>query len=158
MSPQPGLGYDKQFKESILVRMMLPVNEPVSKISEETGISEATLYNWRKASRLNGQATPGNGHISDKWNSSDKFLIVMETYALNETELAEYGRKKGLYKEQIESWRQICEQANGKQTLQSKQLQHDLRAEKERGKQLEKELHKKEKALAVFSASGKCCN
>jgi hypothetical protein len=30
---------------------------------------------------------------------------VPETYAMNETDLAEYCRKKGLYKEQIDAWR-----------------------------------------------------
>jgi transposase len=69
------------------------------KISEETGITETTLYKWRKEARIAGNATPGDGQGSEQWSSEDKFLVVMETYAMNEVELAEYCRKKGLYKD-----------------------------------------------------------
>ena len=37
----------------------------------------------------------------------------METFAINESEPAEYCRKKGLYREQIEAWKSVCLQANG---------------------------------------------
>ena len=42
-----------------------------------------------------------------------KFLIVVETASMNETELAEYARKKGLYVEQIKAWKDACMNANG---------------------------------------------
>ena len=35
-----------------------------------------------------GQATPGNGQNYERWNSEDKFLIVMETFSMNQVELA----------------------------------------------------------------------
>jgi hypothetical protein len=50
------------------------------------------------------------GKGSEQWSSEDKFLVVMETYAMNESELAEYCRTKGLYKEQIDSWRAACQE------------------------------------------------
>jgi hypothetical protein len=46
------------------------------------------------------------------WSSRDKFAAVLETAALNEADLAEYGRKRGLYPAQIAAWRTTCEQAN----------------------------------------------
>jgi transposase len=85
----------------------------ISRISEETGITEATLYKWMEDSRTAGNATPGDGQGSEQWNSEDKFLVVMETYSMNQAELAEYCRKKGLYKEQIEAWRETCLNADG---------------------------------------------
>jgi transposase len=69
--------------------MMPPNNEAISQISEEVGITEATLYKWRKEVRAAGNATPGDGQGSEQWNSEDKFLVVMETYAMNGSELAE---------------------------------------------------------------------
>jgi transposase-like protein len=144
--------YSKEQKEAIVKRMMPPSNESVAQISKEEGITEVTLYKWRKEARAAGGATPGNGQTSDKWGSQDKFLIVMETFAMNETELAEYCRKKGLYREQIESWRTACLQANGQVFDQSKQLNGALKEEQKRAKQLEKELQKKEKALAEAAA------
>lgn len=67
---------------------------------------------------------------------------------MNEVELGEYCRKKGLYRAQIEEWKRVCLQANGQLVDQDKQLNGVLKEEQKRGKQLEKELQKKEKALA----------
>jgi transposase len=152
MTEKLGKRYSKDIKESILKRMMPPKNEAISRISEEVGITEATLYKWRKEARATGIATPGDGLGSEQWNSEDKFLSVMETYAMNGAELAEYCRKKGLYKEQIEAWRDTCLNANGREFNQTKQLSHELKEEKKRGKVLEKDLLKKEKALAEAAA------
>ena len=152
MKRRNGVRYSQEQKEAIVTRMMSPNNESVAQISEKEGITKVTLYKWRKEARAAGVATPGNGKTSDKWSSQDKFLIVMETFAMNESELAEYCRKKGLYREQIEAWRTACLQANGQVFDQSKQLNGTLKEEQKRAKQLEKELQKKEKALAEAAA------
>ncbi|MEQ6378791.1 IS3 family transposase, partial [Bacillaceae bacterium S4-13-56] len=89
---------------------------------------------------------------SEQWSSEDKFLVVMETYAMNQADLAEYCRKKGLYKEQIEVWRESCLNANGLETNHTKQLNQELKEEKRKAKTLEKDLRKKEKALAEAAA------
>ena len=44
-----------------------------------------------------GYAAPGKESVPDDWSTQDKFLVVAETAGMNETELAEYARKKGLY-------------------------------------------------------------
>jgi transposase len=46
MTGKLGTRYTKEMKESIVKRMMPPTNESISKISEEVGITEATLYKW----------------------------------------------------------------------------------------------------------------
>ena len=152
MQRKNGVRYSKELKDSIIKRMMPPNNESVAQIAEEQGITEVTLYKWRKEARAAGVATPGNGQTSDKWSSQDKFLVVMETFAMNETELAEYCRKKGLYREQIEAWKSACLQANGQAFDQAKLLNGALKEEQKRAKQLEKDLQKKEKALAEAAA------
>ena len=152
MTGKLGKRYSKEMKEAILKRMMPPNNESIKQISEEMGITETTLYKWRKEARIGGSATPGDGQGSEQWSSEDKFLIVMETYTMNEAELAEYCRKKGLYKEQIEAWRGDCLNANGREFNQTKQLNQELKEEKKRAKTLEKDLRKKEKALAEAAA------
>lgn len=152
MKSNNGKRYSEEMKESILRRMMPPNNESVSQISKEVGITEPTLYKWRKEARLAGNLTPGDGQVSENWSSENKFLIVMETYAMNQTELAEYCRKKGLYKEQIEAWRDSCLNANGHESGQTKQLNQELKEKKKRAKTLEKDLRKKEKALAEAAA------
>ena len=152
MKNNNGKRYTEEMKAPIVKRMMPPNNESVSQISEELGITEPTLYKWRKEARLAGNPTPGDGQSSEQWSSEDKFLVVMETYAMNAAELSEYCRKKGLYKEQIEAWRDSCLNANGRESNQTKQLNQELKEEKKRAKTLEKDLQKKEKALAEAAA------
>ena len=152
MTRQNGTRYTHERKAEIIQRMMPPNNEAVAQISKEEGITEVTLYKWRKEARIAGTATPGNGQTGDKWNSQDKFLIVVETLAMNELEIAEYCRKKGLYREQIEAWKSICLQANGQAFDQAKQFNVQLKEEQKSAKALEKDLQKKEKALAEAAA------
>ena len=93
--------------------MLPPNNESITKISREEGISEQTLRNWRDKARKEGYAAPGTDAVPDDWSTQDKFLVVVETASMNETELAEYARKKGLYIEQIKTWKDACMNANG---------------------------------------------
>lgn len=152
MTIKNGTRYPKELKEQAINRMMPPTNEAVKSLSEEFGISEQTLYKWRQKARAEGQATPGNGQTTDRWNSEDKFLIVMETFSMNQIELAEYCRKKGLYKEQIDAWRISCLNANTGELNQTKKLSNELKEEKKRSADIEKDLRKKEKALAEAAA------
>ncbi|SDM78611.1 Transposase [Megasphaera paucivorans] len=105
--------YSDELKGSLLRRMLPPGNELITKISREEGISEQTLRNWRDKAR-DGIAAPGIRATSDGWwSTQDKFLIVVETASMSETELAEYARKKGFYVEQIKAWKDACMNANG---------------------------------------------
>ena len=53
--------YSEERKQSALKKMMPPQNLPVSQLVKETGISDCTLYTWRKEARLKGVVVPGNG-------------------------------------------------------------------------------------------------
>lgn len=144
--------YTQEMNDAVLVRMMPPNNESVKSISEDLGISAQSLYKLRNKARIDGNATPGNGQTSERWSSEDKFLVVLETYAMNQVDLAEYCRKKGLYKEQIDAWRSVCLSANTGEINQTKRLSQELREEKKRTSEIEKDLRKKEKALAEAAA------
>ena len=137
-----------ELKDALLRRMLPPNNESITKISREEGISEQTLRNWRDKARKEGYAAPGTDAVPDDWSTQDKFLVVVETASMNETELAEYARKKGLYIEQIKAWKDACMNANGGIAKEASRLNRELKdSEKERRK-LEKELQRKEKAIA----------
>lgn len=144
--------YSQEMKGAVFARMMQPNNESVKNISSDTGISKQSLYQQRKKARSSGNATAGIGQTSDRWSSEDKFLVVLETYALNETDLAEYCRKKGLYKEQIDAWRSVCLNASTGELNQTKRLSQELKVEKKRTVEIEKDLCMKEIALAEASA------
>lgn len=146
------MNYSPELKDALLRRMLPPNNESITKISREEGISEQTLRNWRDKARKEGYAAPGTDAVPDDWSTQDKFLVVVETASMNETELAEYARKKGLYVEQIKAWKDACMNANGGIAKEASRLNRELKdSEKERRK-LEKELQRKEKALAEAAA------
>ncbi|WP_255001903.1 DDE-type integrase/transposase/recombinase [Cyanobium sp. Alchichica 3B3-8F6] len=75
--------------------MTPPNRQSVSQISAELGIHVASLYNWRKAWRLQGEVVPASEKEPEGWDSTDKFTVVLETAGLNATELSAYCRERG---------------------------------------------------------------
>ena len=61
--------FSEEFKYSIMVRMMPPENRSISEIARETGLSEATLYLWRKQARAKGLAVPSGEIESERWSA-----------------------------------------------------------------------------------------
>jgi transposase-like protein len=144
--------YPQERKETVLKKMMPPHNRPLARLAEEEGISEATLYNWRKEARGQGLLLPDGDAGPEGWSAMDKFHAVIESAALNETALAEYCRKKGLYPQQLEQWRRACEAANDWDREQNSLLKAQQKADRDRIRRLERELTRKEKALAEAAA------
>ena len=140
--------YSEEFKASIITKMLPPNNASVPQLAQETGIPKDTLYTWRikhRKSHADSAAQPSGG-----LSSEEKFAIVLESASLNEMELSEYCRSKGLYPQQIRTWRALCLQANASATAKVDRAK--LRQQSKEIKQLEAELRRKEKALAEAAA------
>lgn len=146
------MGYSPERKTAVLKRMLPPNNMSIRQLSQEEGISEATLHNWRAEARGKGQLLPDADAGPEGWSSRDKFAAVLETAALNETDLGEYCRKRGLYPAQIAAWRSACEQANDWDRASSVRLVRATKDEKKRVRDLERELARKDRALAETAA------
>ncbi|OSP53606.1 transposase [Pseudoruegeria sp. SK021] len=146
------MGYSPERKAAVLKRMLPPNNLSVRQLSQEEGISEATLHKWRTAARGKGQLLPDAEAGPEGWSSRDKFAAVLETAALNEADLAEYCRKRGLYPAQITAWRSACEQANDWDRASTARLGLATKEEKKRIKELERDLARKDRALAETAA------
>jgi transposase-like protein len=144
--------YCEERKEAVLRKMLPPHNRPLSELAAEEGISEATLYNWRRQARAQGRLLPDADAGPEGWSSADKFAAVLESAALNEAELAEYCRKRGLYPQQIQAWRAACEQANDWEQARSAHTRAEEAAQRKRIRALERELQHKQKALAETAA------
>lgn len=145
--------YSSELKASVLKRMLPPESRSVAALSRDTGITETTLYTWRNAARKGGAVMPGGGRSkAEEWDSASKFAVVLESASLNEAELAEYCRGKGLFVEQVQAWRSACEQANAERAAQTADYERSLKAERRRNTELEQELRRKEKALAEAAA------
>ena len=146
------MGYSLERRSAVLKRMLPPNNVAIRQLSREEGISEGTLYMWRAEARGKGQLLPDADAGAEGWPSRDKFAAVLETAALNETDLAEYCRKRGLYPAQIATWRAACEQANDWERTSVARLGRATKEEKKRVKDLERELARKDRALAETAA------
>jgi transposase-like protein len=134
------MGYSPERKAAVLKRMLPPNNMAIRQLSQEEGISEATLDKWRAEARDKGQLLPDADAGPEGWSSRDKFAAVLETAALNEADLAEYCRKRGLYPAQITAWRSACEQANDWDRASTARVGQATKEEKKRVKDLEREL------------------
>ena len=138
--------YSEELKASIIAKMLPPNNIPVPQLVRETGIPKDTLYTWRSKHRQAGGAAPVQPPAPGELGSEEKFTVVIESASLNEVELSEYCRRKGLYPEQISAWRNACTQANASPVPKVDRAK--LKAQAKHIKQLEAELRRKEKALA----------
>ena len=95
---------------------------------------------------------PDAGTDPEGWSARDKFAAVVETAAMNKSERGEYCRSHGLYLQQLSAWRLACEKAND---WAEDRRRHQVRQDREQRRQipdLERELTRKEKALAETAA------
>jgi len=143
--------YSSQFKEAILTKLSQS-ELSVRKFAEQEGINLSTLYSWQKQFKTSGLSVT-KVSSSEKWSSEEKFSVVLETATLSAVELSEYCRVKGLYPEQIKAWKQACIAGNTA-TKQTKRVKTtpEQKSDKNRIKELERELRRKEKALAETAA------
>jgi len=144
--------YSPERKEAVVRKMMPPHKRSIKQLAQEEGISEATLFNWRRQARDRGLLLPDGDSGPEGWSARDKFAAVLETAAFNEVDLAEYCRTKGIYPEQLLQWRRACERANDWDRESSRRLKTEKKADRLRIRKLEQELRRKEKALAEAAA------
>jgi len=132
--------------------MMPPNAQSIAQISRDTGVSAQTLYHWKNQYKREGKVVPADPSNPENWSAQDKLAVVIESASLNEQALSEYCRLKGLYVEQIERWKALAlvgYETPGRLTTNERQ---ELKQAKRQKRQIEKELRRKEKALAETAA------
>jgi len=144
--------YSEERKANVLKQLLPPKNRPVPEVAREEGISEATLYNWRKAIREQGEPVPGSNQSSDCWTAEAKVAVVVETAGFSNAELSEYCRKKGLYPEEVQRWKAACIEGNRREVAQRQEARQQSKQDRRRIKALERELRRKDQALAETAA------
>lgn len=137
--------YGKNFKQAMVQKLLLPGGPSVMTLSREIGVSEQSLYNWKAKYQNSGS---GNAQRSPRqWTQDDKYEALLESAKLTGEELGKWLREKGLRSEHIELWRQDM-----KKNLNQQKKDEEIRELRKRNKELERELYRKEKALAEMSA------
>jgi transposase len=142
--------YSSKFKEAILNKLSQS-DLSVRKFAAQESINLSTLYSWQKQFNTSGLKV-SKVSSSDKWSSEEKFAVVLETSTLSEIDLSEYCRTKGLYHEQIKAWKQAFIAGSAVKSTKRTKSTPEQKADKQRIKTLERELRRKEKALAEAAA------
>ena len=135
-------------------RICPPQSQSVDKFSKKLDIHVMTIYSWPKVWQPQEEVVPASQKDPEGWGTAEQFTVVLETTDLNTTELGGYFRERRLFHEQIDRWRQAAQDANA-QPLLTMRDQKDLQKrhqEHREIKRLQKELRRKEKALAETAA------
>lgn len=144
--------YSEERKTAVLQKLLPPLSVPVATLARQEGIARATLYAWRQQAldaTSKVQALPAQG---TDWSAQARLAVVIETATLSAIEIAAYCREKGLYSEQITAWRQACLASQTSEGNPHSAHLAERRADKKRIHALERELLRKDKALAETAA------
>lgn len=142
-----------QKKEDLLRRLAQNPELSLRQMAKENEVGYSTLCKWRLAMQTGSVKKVWELDTqTGQWSSRDKFLTVVAAKGMNAQEKSEYCRRKGLYPEQIDEWEKVCIHANGSAVQVASELRAELKEEAKKVKELERELARKEKALAETAA------
>lgn len=147
--------YSDGFKVRMVQRMAGPEGISATSLSREVGVPQQTLSRWlRKAGEYTAMTDDSNP-VDDRekrpqdWSPEEKLQVVVEAAALSDEELGAFLRAKGLRTCHLVEWR--------KKLLGALRPDDHPRArgyskESKRIRALEKEIQRKDKALAEVTA------
>tara|TARA_Y100001960_G_C14195706_1_gene597190 strand:- start:43 stop:543 length:501 start_codon:yes stop_codon:yes gene_type:complete len=147
--PKPSI--DVEIKEQGLIWLLPPYSYSLRRVANELNVGHATVHKWREQLKKEGLLDEENSNQKDL-SAEEIFAIVIETAVMTEHELAAYCRTNGLFVEQVKQWKIASIQAHQPKKSPSNKIDSSNRADKKRIKILEKELARKEKALAETAA------
>ena len=140
--------YSLAFKESAVRKVLETDGRLIYSIAIESGVSDQTLRNWlnkAKEGTLDSQNTVSSAGRSPR----EKLNLVIESGSVKNEDQGKWLREKGLHTEHITQYRQELRDMVEDKGHTEKQKIKDLQKE---NKRLQKELNKKEKALAEMAA------
>ena len=136
--------YGQAFKDKAVARLLPPESASLESVARDLSISAPTLERWR-ADALSRPAR------ERAWTAAARFEAVLTTAPLDEAGKSAWCREHGVYPQELAQWRQAATQAlaepeeRGPSPQQTKQ-------DRRRIKELERELRRKDKALAETAA------
>jgi transposase-like protein len=142
--------FSVEFKKSAVEKLLNRGVRSVGEIIEELGVSSPTLYQWKsdfgKVGGMNKSSRP-----QDR-SAEEKLKLLNEYFAAPGEKRGEILRRLGIHKEHVEGWQSQVLKAL-KYSAIGKHVERSERAEdRRRIKELEKDLHRKDRALAETTA------
>jgi len=136
--------YGQKFKERVVARLLPPESSPVEEVSQAVGIGTATLERWR-AEFLSEPSTGETRH----WTPAARLEAVIATAAMDQSARSAWCREHGLYPTELDAWKRDAIGGLGEPGATDGL---DAKQERRRIKELERELRRKDKALAETAA------
>lgn len=150
--------YSESFKRKMVQRLLMPNAPSGSALAAEVGVSQPTMSRWKRAFGnvvdVSHRNTPGSASGPRRpadWTAQERLRAVREASGLSERELGEFLRREGLHEETLQAWREAAE-SGALEALQPKGAPRAGADERKRIKELERELARKDKALAETAA------
>ena len=137
--------YSTERKAAILKKLLPPESRPVREVSIEEGIHFQTLYSWLNIARDRESSVPDKYLPITNWSAEMKFSVIVETASFTEEELSQYCREKGIYPEQVKTWKIECLQSFKSSKEQKKADLKQAQIYKHENKQLKKSYVEKKK-------------
>jgi len=136
--------YGKAFKDRAVARLLPPESSPVQTVSQELGVSVATLERWR----ADALSTPARERV---WTAAARLQAVIATAAMDETQRSAWCRENGVYPSELEQWKQNAIGALT-ENPEERASPQETRDGRKRIRELERDLRRKDKALAETTA------
>lgn len=136
--------YGKAFKERAVARLLPPENATLDDVAREYGVGIATLERWRSAAL----AEPTRERA---WSAAARLDAVVTTAAMDETSRSAWCRAHGVYLQELAAWRVAATEALA-EPEEARASPQQTRQDRRRIKELEREVRRKDKALAETAA------
>lgn len=135
--------YGQAFKDRVVARLLPPESADVNGVSREVGISSTTLERWRADALTSGQWRGG-------WTAVARFEAILATAGMSDEENSVWCRRQGLFPSELVEWRAVA--TGALETPGSRPVGESTAAERRQIRELERELRRKDKALAETAA------
>lgn len=132
--------YGQGFKDRAVARLLPPESADIKVVSTAVGVSVGTLERWRSQALESGKKSGG-------WTAVARFEAVLMTASMSEAQKAAWCREKGLFPSELEDWRRTATES-----LAQPAERPESKVDRRRIRELEKELRRKDKALAEAAA------
>jgi transposase len=136
--------YGKAFKDRAVARLLPPESAPVQTVSQEIGVSVSTLQRWH----ADALSTPARERV---WTAAARLQAVIATAAMDESQRSAWCRENGVYPTELEQWKHNATAALS-EVPEERISPQETRDARKRIKELERNLRRKDKALAETTA------
>jgi hypothetical protein len=140
--------YGQIYKDRVVARLLPPESSALDVVSREVGVSIATLERWR-AEALATAAGERSGPGGQRWTAAARLEAVIATASMDEAKRSAWCREQGLYLTDLDAWKQDAISGLGEPRGANAA---DTKQDRRRIKELERELNRKDKALAETAA------